>query len=51
MAHNTHSLPGASVSMGGATTYISNLILTKGSSSFTDRDSLRKPSLALDSLA
>ena len=37
MAHNTHSLPGASVSMGGATTYISNLILTKGSSSFTDR--------------
>ena len=36
-AHNMHSLPGASVSIGGATGYISNLMLTKGCSTFMDR--------------
>ena len=33
MAHNIHSLSGASVSMGRATGYISNLMLAKGCSS------------------
>ena len=37
IAHNIHSLSGDSVSLGGAIGYISNLILTKGCSSFTDR--------------
>ena len=30
IAHNTHSISGASVSMGDATVHISNLILMKG---------------------